>query len=321
MIYRYLAVLAAALVLAACGGGSTAPKPTANTGQLTLKLGDAPVDGATEVMIVFTGLELHSDGTTTTIDFSAPRQVDLLAYQNGATVNLLENQVVAAGAYQWMRLKVIAERNRNDGSFIKFADGSQYPLYVPSGAQTGLKLNRNFNVAVGSVTRLVADFDLRKSVLAPRGQDPNYVLKPVLRLMDELQLGRLAGSVNLRALAAVQLGDAAPITDCKAGLYLFAGGSATPDDMDGDAADGVDPVVYRPVAWDGINDSTAWEIAMVEAGEYTLAATCQFDKDVADANDYNPSANEGQPGYQTMKWSTKTGVVVTANQTTSVDLP
>jgi uncharacterized protein DUF4382 len=191
-----LAILACAALLASCsesGGG--------NTGSLTLGIGDAPVDGATEVVIVFTGIELHHAGSTRRIDFDEPRSVDLLAYQNGATVNLLDGLEVDAGRYEWMRLDVIAEQNRSDGSYIKFASGEQFPLYIPSGSESGLKINRPFTVAAGGVTRLVADFDLRKSVLEPPGLEPNYVLKPVLRLMDELEVGDIDGDIDLAALA------------------------------------------------------------------------------------------------------------------------
>ena len=125
-------LLACALALPACGGGGGSNDGmSAQTGQLSLAIGDAPVDGATEVVVVFTGIELHSNGGTRSIDFAAPREIDLLAYQNGATVNLLENLIVDAGEYQWMRLKVIAERNRSDGSYILFESGEQFPLLRP----------------------------------------------------------------------------------------------------------------------------------------------------------------------------------------------
>jgi hypothetical protein len=56
-------------------------------------------------------------------------------------------------------------------------------------------------------------------------------------------------------------------------------------------------------------------------GSYTVAATCNFDVDVSDTNDYIPNATAGQPGYQTMKWTTVGNVSVTANNTTTIALP
>lgn len=314
-------LVACALALPACGGGSN-DGMGARTGQLSLAIGDAPVDGATEVVVVFTGIELHSSAGTRSIDFAQPRRIDLLDYQNGATVNLLESLTVDAGEYQWMRLKVIAERNRSDGSYILFGSGQQYPLYVPSGSESGLKINRPFRVAAGSITRLVADFDLRKSIIAPPGQSPNYVLKPVLRLMDELEIGDIEGTVDLAALATAQLGPTATAADCDGGIYLFGGATATPDDTDGNGADGADPIIYQPLAFDGLQTVVPYRFAMVEAATYTVAATCNFGVDASpEVSEYNPGAATGEPGYQTMHWTAAGGVVVAPDGTTTVNLP
>ena len=307
------------VALAACGGSSGGGE---ETGRLTLRIGDAPVDGATEVVVVFTGVVLHGAGGTQNLEFPEPRVVDLLAYQNGATVNLLDGVEVEAGEYNWMRLEVIAEQNRNDGSYILFESGEQYPLYVPSGSESGLKLNRPFTVGAGGITRLVADFDLRKSVIEPPGLSPNYILKPVLRLMDELEVGSIAGEVDLAALAAEQLDPAAGAEDCQGGLYLFAGAGSTPDDADGNAGDGADPVVYQPLAFDGLNAVVPYQIAFVEAGEYTVAATCNFDVDLSpESSEYDPGAASGEPGFETMAWTAQDAVVIEPNATTTVNLP
>lgn len=314
-------LFAGALALQACGGGSSEGAVT-ETGRLSLRIGDAPVDGATEVVVVFTGVELHTVGETRTIDFAAPREIDLLAYQNGATVSLLEDLVVDAGTYQWLRLKVIAEQNRNDGSYILFESGQQFPLFIPSGSETGLKINRPFRVAAGGITRLVADFDLRKSIIAPPGLSPNYLLKPVLRLMDVLEIGDITGTVDLAALAALQLGAGAGAADCDGGIYLFNGATATPDDMDSDAADAPDPVVFNPLAFDGLETVVPYQFAMVEAGTYTVAATCDFAVDAStEESEYDPGAASGEPGFETMRWTVVNSVVVAPDATVVVNLP
>lgn len=318
---RNAILLACALALPACGGGSGGGGEDA-TGRLSLRIGDAPVDGASEVVVIFTGIELHSNGTTETFDFSAPREVDLLAYQDGATFNLVEGLEVDAGEYQWMRLKVIAEQNRSDGSYILFESGEQYPLFIPSGSETGLKINRPFRIAAGGITRLVADFDLRKSIIAPPGLSPNYLLKPVLRLMDELEVGDIAGEVDLAALAVEQLGADATAADCAGGIYLFAGADATPDDMDGDAADAADPVLFEPLVPAATETTVTYRFEFVEAGSYTVAATCDFDVDASpEVSEYDPGAADGEPGFETMHWTAQGDVTVAADVTATVNLP
>jgi len=311
-----------AMALGGCGGGDGADPTTPASGTLNLRITDAPIDAAAEVVVVFTGLELHgASGDDVRIDFPNPRSIDLLKLQDGVTSALTDGLTVPAGDYQWMRLIVSAEKNSQSSSYIKLLTGEQYPLWIPSGAESGLKLMRPFTVAQGGTTRLLIDFDLRKSITAPPGQDPNYIMRPALRVLDELQAGTIEATVDLAALAAAQLGEGAPVGECAAGVYLFAGGAATPDDQDGEEADGADPVVYEPVAYDGANTTVTATIPFVAVGTYTLAATCDFDVDAADLNDYDAAASDGAPGFETMRWTILDNVSVTANATTAVTLP
>ena len=312
---------AAAIGLAGCGGGGSSP--LTSTGKISVALTDAPMDDAAEVVVVFTGVEVHgADGQTHTLDFGTNRKsIDLMKLRNGVTSALTEGLEVPAGNYDWMRLMVLADKNSQGESYIKLTSGAQYPLWIPSGSETGLKLVRPITVAQGSTTRLIVDFDLRKSVHAPPGQDPNYILRPTLRLLDQIQVGKITANVDLAALTKAQLGTTAAITSCKAGIYLFAGAAATPDDQDLDDSDGKDPVFYAPVPYDGVNPAGQVSIPFVEAGSYTLAATCKFDVDAADTNDYNPAAVAGAPGYQTMGWTAVGNVLVTAGNATVVAIP
>jgi hypothetical protein len=312
-------LVASTFALADCGSSGSS-----STGKLSLNMTDAPVDGATSVVVAFTGIELqHSDGARVNIDFPTTRSIDLLALQNGATGALTQGEEVPAGDYDWMRLKVLADKNTQNESYITLTGGGQYPLYIPSGAETGLKLVRPFTVAQGSTTSLILDFNLRKSVKAPPGQDPNYILRPTLQLLDQLQVGKITVNVDLAALTSTQLGSGAAVSSCKAGMYLFSGASATPDDQDGDTLNdgGSDPIVYQPIVYDGANTSVSITIPFVATGSYTLAATCNFDVDSADTDDYAPNATTGQPGFETMKWTTVGNVSVTAGSTTTVAMP
>jgi hypothetical protein len=287
--------------LVACSGDSNDNSPVAQrTGGLTIGLTDAPVDDAAEVVVVFTGMELQRvNGDRVTLMLPSPRSIDLLQLSDGRTTNLVENLQVEAGEYEWMRLMITAEQNLQSGSYIKLKDGRQFPLYIPSGSETGLKLQRRFTVALGNITRLMVDFDLRKSVVAPPGQAPNWILRPSLRLFDDLQVGRITGSVDLTALAAAQ------------GMTLA----------------GADPVTYRGLPNDGVATTVGYTLHFVEAGAYTVAATCNYDVDASPSvSEYDPTATPpaaGQPpppGFQTMKWSRKAANVA-SGQAATVNLP
>src|SRR5690348_14164385 len=179
--------------LGACGGGSDP-----GTGALSVSMADTPVDNATSVVVDFTGIELHNtNGKTVTINFPSPKQIDLLKLQHGATGALTQGESVPAGSYDWMRLDVLADKDTQGQSYITLNTGPQYPLYIPSGSETGLKLVSPFTVAQGSTTQLIIDFNLRQSVTSTDGQ--NYVLVPALRLENELQVGTIAVNVDLAA--------------------------------------------------------------------------------------------------------------------------
>lgn len=268
-------IMGCLLLAAMAGCGDTdSTTSTSSTGLLNIAVTDAPVDEAVEVIVVFDSIELKPVGAEPLVLTLEPaRRVNLLQYRDGETFNLLEQARIQAQEYEWLRLQIRAQENLQDGSFIRLRDGRQFPLFIPSGAETGLKLIRRFTVAQGGNTRLLIDFDLRKSLVRPPGQAPNWILKPTLRLTDRLQTGTLIDNINLTDLAAsFGLGRA----ECDAGLYLFQGWDQTPDDMDGNPEDGPDPVVYVPL--DPLREQTQVEsrIHFLEAGQYTLALTCQF---------------------------------------------
>src|SRR5882757_315470 len=103
-ITRLLGVVATtALSLVACGGGSGD-----GTGQMTLAVGDAPVDGAQSVVVKFTGVELTGNsGNPVTITFPQPKSIDLMN-QSGMASAVLFTQPIPAGDYGQIRLMVVA---------------------------------------------------------------------------------------------------------------------------------------------------------------------------------------------------------------------
>ena len=192
---KFPLIFIGACLLAGCGGGG-GRQPEAPMGRISLGITDAPVDGATAVVVKFIAVELKpEDGSAFTINLTPAQSVDLLVLAGGSSRALLEDYSVPAGRYQSIRLLIEAQQNQ-PSSYIDFASGARYPLYVPSGSESGLKLIRGFTVAAGSTSNFTIDFDLRKSVIAPPGQAPNYLLKPVLRMVDNLQVGAIAGTVD-----------------------------------------------------------------------------------------------------------------------------
>lgn len=257
-------------LLVACGGGGSS---SGGTGQLSLQVTDAPVDEAMSVVVQFTGVELKPAGANAiNIDYPTPRTIDLLALQDGDAESLLNGQTVQAGRYEWVRLKVVTSQSTLDSYLEKTVSGepTKFPLYVPSGSQTGLKLVRGFTVPVNGSASFTIDFDLRKSVVDPSGAFSGYYLKPALRLVDNAQVGGITGTVALSGLCPAS---ASPLVPNGPSVYVFAGAGVTPDDID---ATGAEPVTTASVKETSVGSGVVYTYtaAFLSPGDYTVAFTC-----------------------------------------------
>jgi hypothetical protein len=255
-LFRPAAVAAAisALLLTACGGDEPPQMQAMST--ISVGLTDGPLSSATKVWLQFTGVEIKpANGTAQVFNFTTPKGFDLLLLQNGNAAMLLGDTSVAAGQYEWIRLILDPAAG---SSYVIDGTGQHY-LRIPSGAETGLKLVRGFTMPAGGRADFTIDFVLDKSIIAPPGQSPDYMMKPVLRLTDNTQVGTIAGTF------------------------------ATPDDifnpLNGgtDTAPDVDPLVTATAA---LNNSGlyAFRIGYVPVGTYTVAFTCDSDDPAVDEN-------------------------------------
>jgi hypothetical protein len=171
-------------------------------GSIKLNITDAPIDqeGVTGVFITFTGIEYQSNGESWNLveDFEGPVTINLLELQNGKT-ELLGNFNAGAGNYTGLRFLLDAavmsnSPMGNSGCYITFADGSEVPLFVPSGGQTGYKAIGNFTVPLNGEVEVTADFNLRKSVV-DAGNSGMYLLKPTIRIIVNNEAGEIKGTL------------------------------------------------------------------------------------------------------------------------------
>lgn len=277
--------LASAALLAACNSSGS----SGDTGNLTLKITDAPVDEASKVSVKFTGISLNPEnGSPNRYDFDEPREIDLLALQGEASEVLMDRESVPAGRHQWIRLHVAAEKDTTD-SYIEIND-SQYPLYVPSGSASGLQLSGGFDVPANGEASFTIDFDLRKSLVNPQSGD-YYFLKPSLRLVDNSLIGHIAGTVDENLYCEGE-GNA---------VYVFDGHDADPIDINTGRDD--NPVTTANVSYDGSDYS--FSVGFLTEGDYTLAFTCDAGMDDPEEED-------------DLNFSATLNTAVTAGETTNV---
>jgi hypothetical protein len=200
----FVAASAAALAVAACGGGSDAGTSPFGMGTLRLALTDAPACGMDNVWVTVQKVRVHKSGAAGESDpdwsevvLATPQRIDLLEYTNGRTLPLGEARV-PAGTYTQMRL-VLAPNGAASPwpNAIKPTEGAETALDTPSGQQSGLKLNVNMEVPADKVADFTIDFDACRSFVKA-GASGKYLLKPVISVIPVLSDAgqRIVGHVD-----------------------------------------------------------------------------------------------------------------------------
>ena len=185
-----VAFLCSTLVFLSCETETTAPvSVSSGLGRLRVLLTDAPATYQA-VNISVSRVEVHREGADSlsgwfTIN-SVPGMYDLLALQNGAQV-VLGDTALPPGTYSQIRLII------GSGSTV-VVNGTSHELEVPSGPQTGLKLNHSFVIAPDALYELVLDFDAARSIVVTG--NGRYKLKPVIRAQARQISGDLKGRIE-----------------------------------------------------------------------------------------------------------------------------
>lgn len=291
---KYLTMVGFTGALAACGGDGSSG--SGETGSVSVGLTDAPVDSAQEVNIEVTALVLQpSDGERSRFELEFPEPINLLELQGGAFESLITDEEVPAGEYNWMRIEL-----GDDNTVVIDNDdvaGGTYPLTTPSarGVQTS-----GFTVPAGGEVSFTIDFDVRKSLVDPVGQD-EYKLKPVLRLVDNSETGTIEGTVAGDLISQVCGDETTP--QFPGNVYVHEDTSAEPDDIGSEN----EPLVAVPVKENGDYTYTA---AFIPAGDYLVSYTCGDDL---------IENEEEEPSDDQIDFTGTQQVTVTAEETVTAD--
>lgn len=277
-------------ILAGCGGSDA-------TGTLNLSVTDTPVDGANSVVVAFTGVELMGPNGMQNFTFGTEQTVDLLKLQGNASSTLLNGVTVTAGDYQWLRLDIDAAN-----SYLISSTGGKFPLNIPSGSESGLKLVSGFTVAQGGIADFMIDFDLRQSLtLDNSGGMTTYTLKPALRLINLQQVGSVTGTVA----STLNIGGTLiTATTCSPAVYVYSGTGVVLQGYNVPVTGGTAPLTSATVALDTNTGAYTYTVGFLAPGSYALAATC---------------AALDKTGATSLAFSTSQTATVTANSTTTIN--
>ena len=326
-VWRVATATLVAASLAACGGSSGGS--SAETGPLTLRVTDSPVDPSTidRVCIDFTRITVHYAGRDDVVlDYAPlPSQVSPATHcvsgvWNGAapvppvrlsalggplTVALAESLQIPVGRVTWIRLHFAG------GSYVLDNVGGQHELRCPSCDVTdnnvgrGFKLNRTVEVTSSGLA-VTVDVDLLKSL---HRNANGYMLRPTARIELDDTIGAIAGSVDQAVItgrAGVLYSGATVETGCA--VYVYAGHGATPDDH----YDGSTVVATARVRYDTVSGLYRYAAGALSGGtaatpaQYTAALTCDPD---------DPESN----ATTEVTFTAAQNAIVVAGQTATID--
>lgn len=284
---KLFTVATLASALAACGGGGSGSSEPA-TGSVSMNITDAPATDFSNVTVAFTEIRLKpEDGEWISFPLEGFETINMLDLQEGVSEPLITNKEVLAGRYTGLRL-IVDEDVRK--SYVKFEStgDTEYTLAVPSGQQSGLKLQGNFIVAADTSTSFTVDFDVSKAIVDPQGAGApaDYFLRPALRLVDNSKVGSIVGEVDYALINSTRSADDGgenTLANCdyEGSIYVYSGADVEPTELNVNDPDN-GPLSRVPVASEGESSPYPYTVAFLTEGTYTVSYSCQTDNNELD---------------------------------------
>jgi hypothetical protein len=109
--------------------------------------------------------------------------------------DILGSNKLDIGHYSQIRLKI------GTGSNV-VVNGVRHDLEIPSGSQSGLKLNHAFDIQADALYELTLDFDASRSIHVTGNN--RYSMRPVIRVVANVISGSVSGVVS-PAMAMAQI--------------------------------------------------------------------------------------------------------------------
>jgi len=208
-------------------------------GTLKIYLTDAPGDYL-EVNIIISKIEGHIAGDGEEGEDKGSWEI-LKEWDEGLLVNLIELEDVSMllaslelEPKKYTQLRLFLEGDEEEDAWIVLNDSglTEKSLEIPSVYQTGIKLNRPFEIVAGMITKLTIDFDAEKSVV--KTGNGKYKLKPVIHVTSEIpseediDTGSVYGTVSYYGgenLGLIGIGGAS--VSLSGGEYIFVYNTTT----------------------------------------------------------------------------------------------
>lgn len=163
------------------------PEPT----PYYIRMTDAP-GPYTAVNVDIQAVEIVGNGTSVTLNTNSGIY-NLLDFSNGADTLIATGSLNVSKVQQ---IRLILGPNNSVAT-----GGTVYPLTVPSGSESGLKLQVHQTLQAGVAYYVLLDFDANQSVI--QEGNGNYRLKPIIRTVETAISGAIKGKLSVTGVNAV----------------------------------------------------------------------------------------------------------------------
>jgi hypothetical protein len=183
------------LLLQACDNNTTninSNGPQHGKGRVNVHMTDSPAN-YDSLTINILRIEIHGTGSDSAnnkwqVISDSSQTVNIMDLTNGKT-KLIGTKDLEPGTYNQIRLILGSENTVS-------VNGNSYPVKIPSGQQSGLKINinTNINLTQGKTIDLLLDFNAANSV--HRTGNGRYMMKPVIHAVNTKIDGYIKGQVQ-----------------------------------------------------------------------------------------------------------------------------
>lgn len=181
-------------------------------GTLSVQVTDAPSDDLNIQGTFVTVTDVKVDGKS--VEGFNKQTIEISAYQNGETKLLLSKEI-AAKTYNNITLVLDQETDASGnapGCYVLTDDNEKHDLFAEANASADVTISKTFEVAQGTETAVVIDFDLRKAVVRnPEGTgNNNYKFVTTTEMQNALRAavvddcGEVSGDIENTTSADVQ---------------------------------------------------------------------------------------------------------------------
>lgn len=174
--------------------GVTPPGESESGGRMRVLLTDAPGDLA-EANVTVQRVEVVPNDGAPIVLMEKDTTLNLLELQSGVTATLADTSL-PAGTYSQLRFIVA------DTASVRLDSGVELDLKVPSGAQTGIKINMPpVEMSEASTVEITLDFSVEDSFVRA-GRSGKFIFKPVVKTKEmevdgeELDFVEMSGAIT-----------------------------------------------------------------------------------------------------------------------------